>query len=111
MIKTDQDYKSKSAKYDCQWLLNKVKTIVSGLDTKTNKMVSLHGDIISFMTMRQYQQESNVETLNLSGGSHILASDKLINKPVTNTSDADRRNKKDYFLAVAFILRSNESRY
>ena len=67
--------------------------------------MSLYGAIFSFMTMRQYQQESNdayltcfksnVETLKLAGGSHTLKSDDLINKPATNISDADRHNEKD----------------
>ena len=48
MIKTDADYETKSKDFECQWLLDKVKIIVSGLDTKSNKRVSLHGALFSF---------------------------------------------------------------
>ena len=71
--------------------------------------------------MRQYQNESNnayltkfksnVETLKLAGGEHVRVSNELINKPATNITDTDRQKEKEHFLAVAFILRSDENRY
>ena len=91
------------------------------MDTKTNKRVSLHGTLLSFLTMRQYQTEtndayltrfkSNVETLKLAGGEHVLVSNDLINKSVTNITDTDIQKEKEHVLAVAFILRSDEHRY
>jgi len=121
MIKTDPEYDSKSREYNCQWLLEKVKAIVSGLDTKTNKRVSLRGAIFSFLTMQQYHQEtndayltqfkSNVENLKLTRGEHILVSNELIDKPMVDISDTDKQKEKEHFEAVAFILRSDENRY
>jgi len=115
MIKTDADYETKILK--CQWLLNKVKTIVSGLDTKSKKRVPLHGALFNFLTMHQYQTEindayltsskSNVKALKLAGGEHVLVSNKLINKLATNITNTDRQKEKEHFLAVAFILRSD----
>ena len=52
------EYKNKSKQYDCQWLLHKGKSIVSGLDTKVNKMVLMHGTIFSFLKIWQFQKNS-----------------------------------------------------
>ena len=42
MIRTDSEYEEKAKTFDYAWLLQKVKTIVPGLDTKVNLRVSLH---------------------------------------------------------------------
>ena len=53
MLKTDEDYESKSLIFDHRWLFKKVRMIISGLDTKVNLRVSLHEAILNFMLMKQ----------------------------------------------------------
>jgi len=48
IIKTDDEYEKRSKSFNCAWLLRKVKTTVSGIDTKTNLRVSLHAVIFIF---------------------------------------------------------------
>ena len=75
---------SKSNTFDHAWIIEKVKTIVLGLDTKVNKRVSMHSAMMSFMLMKQYDNEANdayltrfksmVKTLKIAGGEHVLVS-------------------------------------
>ena len=53
MVKGDKYYEDKEYGNDCIWLLEKVKLIMSGLDTKEKKRNNLHDVIISFITTRQ----------------------------------------------------------
>ena len=88
MLKADNEYEDESKKFDYKWLFKKVKSIVSGLDTKVNLRVSLHAEMLSFINMRQGEYETNdiyltrfksvVETLKLAGGKHILVSNKMM---------------------------------
>ena len=90
MLKTDDDYESKSRFFDHRWLFRKVKMIVAGLDTKVNLRVSLHTAMLNYMLMKQYPNEANdtyltqfksmVETLKLAGGEHILVSETILGK-------------------------------
>ena len=78
MIQTDSKYEEKAKIFDHAWLFQKVKTIVSGLDTKVNLRVSLYDMVINFMLLKQFGNETNkayhirfkltVETLKIAGG-------------------------------------------
>ena len=52
MLKADKEYLAKSKVFDQGWILNKVKVIVLGLETKVNKRVTMHKSIMSFMFMK-----------------------------------------------------------
>ena len=52
MIQTDSEFEEKSKKFDHTWLFEKVKMIVSGLDTKVNLRASLYDVIINFMLLK-----------------------------------------------------------
>ena len=104
MVKTDDDYESKSLIFDHEWLFKKVKMIVSGLDTKVNLRVSLHAAMLNYMLMKQYPNETNdtyltrfrsmVETLKLAGGEHILMSDTLLGKKIEDATKAEINKEK-----------------
>ena len=121
MIKADEDHESKSKAFDHQWLFEKVKKIVSGLDTKVNLRVSLHATIINFMLTKQQPHESNnayltrfksmSRTLAIAGGEHILVSDEMLGKNIGTATADEVKDEKERFLAIYFILRSDENRY
>ena len=121
MLKTYDDYESKSLIFDHEWLFKKVKMIVSGLDTKVNLRVSLHAAVLNYMLMKQYPNETNdtyltrfrsmIETLKLAGGEHILVSEMLLGKKIENASGAEIYEEKEKFMAICYILRSDVDRY
>ena len=45
-------------KSDSKWILEKVKMIVSGMDTKMNLRVLLHAAILNYMLLKQYPNET-----------------------------------------------------
>ena len=53
MLKEDTEYEGKSKIFDYKWLLDKVKTVVSGLDTKVNLRVFLHDVMFDFILLKQ----------------------------------------------------------
>ena len=59
MLKADKELAEKSSIFDPAWILEKVKIIVLGLDTKANKIVTIHSAMMSFMVMQQYDDETN----------------------------------------------------
>ena len=90
MLKADKEYLEKSKKLDCAWIINKVKIIVLGLDTKINKRVAMHSAIMNFMSMKQYKNETNaayltrfksiVQTLTIADEAHILVIKIMLSK-------------------------------
>ena len=121
MLKGDKEFDEKSKVFDAAWILVKVKAITSGLDTKVNLRVSLHTALMNFMLMKQFGDESNdaylsrfksmVETLKLAGGEHVLISPKLLGKDVHVATQDERKEEKEHFMAICFIVRSDEGRY
>ena len=121
MLKTDDEYEAKSKVFDHRWLFEKVKMIVSGLDTKVNLRVSLHTAMLNYMLMKQYSNETNdtyltrfkgmTETLKLAGGDHILVSETLLGKKIEDATKAEIYAEKQKFMAICFILRSDTDRY
>jgi len=57
-IKTDKDFKSKPEIFEALWLLKSVKTVSSGVDIKVNPALTLHEQLLTFLTMRQGQKNS-----------------------------------------------------
>ena len=53
MLKADTCYEGKLKVFDYKWLLDKVKTVVSGLDTKVNLRVFLHDVMFDFILLKQ----------------------------------------------------------
>ena len=126
MLKADAEYEAKSRLFDYEWLFKKVKSIVSGLDTKVNLRVSLHSAMLNFLTMRQGENETNddyltrfkssTETLKLAGGEHIFISKEMMGLDDLDTATKTQKDKeKDRFMAACFILRcdgiNERSRY
>ena len=116
MLKADTNYEEKSRVFDYEWLLKKVKSIVSGLDTKVNLRVSLHGAMLKFLTMKQGENEMNdnyltrfklwAEILKLAGGEHIFVSKEMLGiDDLGSATDKQKNAEKDRFIATCFILR------
>ena len=88
MLKADEEYEEKSADFNYAWILEKLKMIVSGLDTKVNLRVSLHDAITNYIMLKQQTYETNdayltrfksmVGTLKIAGGEHILVSSVML---------------------------------
>ena len=76
--------------------MNKVKMIVSGLDTKVNLRVSLYASMQNYIRTKQENHKSNnayitklklmVETLKIAGGDHIFVSEELLGTEIENTT-------------------------
>ena len=85
IIETDDKYEEKSKIFDCAWLLKKLKTAISGIDTKISLRVSLHAAMINFLFLKQYSNKTNdacltrfkstIHLLIIIGGKHILVSE------------------------------------
>ena len=52
-----------------------------------------------------------VDTLKIAGGEHVLVSTKLMGKTIHVASTDEIEAEKEHFLAVCFIVRSDEGRY
>ena len=111
MIRTDSEYEKRSKTFDYAWLFEKIKPVVSGLDTKANSRVSL------FMSLKQFPNEANktyhtifksmIETLKIAGGEHILVSPLMIGTELTKATDPRICEERKKFMAICFILRSD----
>ena len=121
MLKADEEYEEKSKDFDHAWLFKKIKIIVSGLDTKVNLRVSLHDTMTNFFLLKQQAHESNdayltrfksmIETLKIAGGNHILVSETLVKKEISNATLTEINVEREKFMAVSFILCSDNFRY
>ena len=121
MLRADSEFELKSKTLDHKWLFEKVKTIVSGLDTKVNLRVSLHDVMFNFILLKQQQHETNdayltrfksmIETLKIAGGEHVLISPVLLGKTIENATPTEIKAEKEKFMAVCFMLRSDDARY
>ena len=59
VIMGEELFKQKHGKKDILWLLERVKLVTSGLDTKSNKYNNMYETMMTFLTMRQGETESN----------------------------------------------------
>ena len=48
ILKADEEYEEKLEDFDYEWIFEKVKLIVSGLDTKVNPRVSMHDAMTNY---------------------------------------------------------------
>ena len=121
MLMGDKDYEVKSKEKDCGWILIKIKTITSGLDTNVNLRVSLHSALLNFTLLRQFNDETNdayltrfksmIETLKIAGGEHMLVSPTLMGKTIDGATSDEIKDEKEHFMAICFIVRSDENKY
>ena len=51
------------------------------------------------------------ETLKIAGGEHLLVSDTLLGKDLNKASKLEISEEKEKFMAICYILRSDENRY
>ena len=112
-IRSDPDYEEKSTDCDPIWLLKKVKKAISGLDDKANNQhMLLHHSVIKVFTMRQWEKESNdgyrdrfesnLRTLKLAGGEHMLCSNQLISAANKHSpTSTEKANDEEKFKARA----------
>ena len=87
-IKHDAEYGIKSSDFDTLWLLRNIKKTTAGVDMKANPAITLHEQMLIFMTTRQIQSDSDDDYLNkfnprlenmiLAGGGHILCSPQIL---------------------------------
>ena len=112
-IKHDAEYGIKSSDFDTLWLLKKIKKTTAGMDMKENPALTLHEQMLIFMTTRQGQSESDDDYLNkfnsrlentiLAGGGHILCSPKIIGKDMAYCTTVEIDAEKERFKAMCFI--------
>ena len=120
-IKGDADYGKKSSDFDTLWLLIKIKNSIAGVDTKANPVLTLHEQMLIFITTRQGQSESDndylknfnsrLENIILAGGGHILCSPQILRKDVVSCTPMEINMEMDRFKAMCFILRADELLY
>ena len=121
MLKVDEEYEETSKVFDYVWILEKVKMVVSGLDTKINLRVSLHDAIFNYVSIKQQSYETNdayltkfksmVETLKIAGGDHILVSSTMLKMKISDATKQQINAEREMFMAVSFILRSDNNRF
>ena len=121
MQEVDKEFKTKSKIFDNAWIIEKVKTIVIVMDTKVNKMVTMHSAITSFMMLKQYDYEANdaylkrfksiVQTLKMVGEENMLVDKMMLGKEVADSTDNEIDSEQEKFLEMCFVLRCNETKY
>ena len=105
MLKADAEHEQQSKDFDYRWIFGKVKTVISGLDTKVNLRVLLHDAISNFVLLKQHEHESNngyltrfksmVEALKIACGEHILASEMLMGKTISTATKGEIHVEKE----------------
>ena len=122
MLKGDEDFIERDLQFDCVWLLQKCKLISSGLDERANRYAIYVTAIRQAFTVRQKENETNdayrkrfesqIMTLELVGGKHIMQSDDVM-----KVTDLDTAKKEDVIKtkamtkAMIFILGSDPTRF
>ena len=122
VLKTESDYEEKDGEQDVLWLLENLKKLTSGLDSKGNKRCNLFDALLAFITMRQGDTESdtsymkrfrvNTDTLIAAGGQHIFCSPELMDAvDKDNPTEKEKQIEEDKFKAIVFLKRSDQGRY
>ena len=85
---------------------------------KANTALTLHEQVLIFMTTRQGQSDSHNNYLNkfnsrlenmiLAGGGHILCSPQILGKDMASCTTEEIDTEKEIFEAMRFILRADE---
>ena len=91
----------------------KIKTITSAVNSKANPVLSLHEQILYFLTMHQVITESDNEYLTrfnyqykfleLAGGGNIFFIPKILRKTIHDATDSEIKREKDRFLTICFL--------
>ena len=63
VVMGEDSFKEKHGRKDIIWLLQKIKLITAGLDSKSNKYDNVYEVMMTFLTMRQGETESNSDYL------------------------------------------------
>ena len=98
-----------------------IKKTTAGLDMKANPALTLHEQMLIFMTTRQCQSESDDDYLNkfnsilenmiLAGGGHILCSTQILGKDMASCTTMEIDAEKEICKAMCFILRADKNCY
>lgn len=82
IIQGDKDFVTKEEKRDVLWVLEQVKLATAGIDERANQYENMCQVLLTFLTMRQGETESNddylerfksnAETVKLTGGKELL---------------------------------------
>ena len=88
---------------------------------KANPALTLHEQMLIFITTRQGQSESDDDYLNkfnsileniiLAGGGHIMCIPQILGKDMASCTTVEIDAQKERFKAMCFILRADENRY
>jgi len=99
-------------------LLEKLKVITAGVDTKANTALTLHKQILSFFIIRKGVMESDddclirfsvkAKNLELAGEEHIFCSPIIIKKAIHEVTDDEVETKCKRFHAMCFVLHADE---
>ena len=122
VLKQESDFETKNAKHDVLWLLDKLKSLTSGLDSKSNKHCNLFDALFAFITMKQGENESdvsymkrfrvNLDTLVSAGGKHTLCSPEIFEAAdKNNITKKETEAEEAKFKAIIFLKRSDPNRY
>jgi len=107
-LKSDAEYKEKSADHDTLWVLKKLKVLTAEVDQEANPAYTLHKQTLFFFNTRQGQGESDddylvcfnahVRVLEMSGGENMFISEKILGKKtVASASDDEIEKAKKNF--------------
>ena len=121
-LKTEKSYEDKNRSQDVLWLMQTVRQLTSGLDSKGNRRSNLFDALFGFITMKQGESESdsaymkrfnvNCDTLVSAGGKHILCSPELADAiDKKNMSEKEVEVEESKFKAMVFLKRSDPGRY
>ena len=121
VLNNNIEYITKDEECDIIWLLEKLKTITLGLDSKSNKRSNLHDALKILVKMQQGPDESddtymkrfkaNIDTLISAGGRHILCSETIMDKASTNLTDVEIIAEEENFKAMMYLKQSDKSRH
>jgi hypothetical protein len=116
VVKGLDDFLTNFSTYNTKWLLEQLKVVSAGIDSKSNVYVQLHLAVLIFFNMKQYPNESNdaylrrfqsnVDVLELSGGKHLLYSSS--SSPKVAYEDAGEptrmKEKQAFWRCVSFVV-------
>ena len=122
VIKGDEEFTEKDLQFDCIWLLIKCKLTTAGLDERANKYSNYVKAVRQAFTVKQRENETNdayrkrfdsqVLTLDLVGGNHVMSSPDIMRNIKTNTlSAADIIAEEQRTKAMMLILGADPTRF
>ena len=122
VLKQEEDFYKSAAVFNCVWILEKIKLVSSGIDSKSNKHANLIKALTGLCNIKQGATESNdsfrkrvdsaAVTLQLAGGDHVMCSPILI-ESVSKESFTPKEiaAEQDKFKAMLMVLRADPGRF